>query len=84
MKGNSNATVHKLDLSGVACPINYVKAKLKLDEINGGEYLEIILDDGQPIKNVPLSLEQDGHKVTEKVKFGLRQWKITVKKGTCC
>ncbi|MGK9475652.1 sulfurtransferase TusA family protein [Melioribacter sp. OK-6-Me] len=80
MKTELNTSTHILDLSGVACPINYLKAKLKLEEIQAGEYLEIILDDGQPIKNVPLSLQQDGHEITKKEKFNENQWKIIVKK----
>ncbi|MBI3994565.1 MAG: sulfurtransferase TusA family protein, partial [Nitrospirae bacterium] len=35
-----------LDLSGVACPINYVKTKLKLEELEIGQRLEVILDEG--------------------------------------
>jgi sulfite reductase (ferredoxin) len=51
------------DLRGVACPLNYVKTKLKLEMMDAGEQLEVWLDAGEPIKNVPLSLKNDGHKV---------------------
>jgi sulfite reductase (ferredoxin) len=51
------------DLRGVACPMNYVKTKLKLEMMDGGEKLEVWLDAGEPIKNVPMSLKNDGHKV---------------------
>jgi sulfite reductase (ferredoxin) len=51
------------DLRGVACPINYVKTKLKLEMMDAGEQLEVWLDAGEPIKNVPMSLKNDGHKV---------------------
>ncbi len=49
------------DLRGVACPLNYVKTKLKLEMMDAGERLEIWLDAGEPIKNVPMSLKNDGH-----------------------
>jgi sulfite reductase (ferredoxin) len=51
------------DLRGVACPLNYVKTKLKLEMMDAGERLEVWLDAGDPIKNVPLSLKNDGHKL---------------------
>ena len=40
------------DLRGVACPLNYVKTKLKLEMMDAGERLEVWLDAGEPIKNV--------------------------------
>jgi sulfite reductase (ferredoxin) len=55
----SSAPVY--DLRGVACPMNYVKTKLKLEMMDAGERLEVWLDAGEPIKNVPLSLKNDGH-----------------------
>jgi sulfite reductase (ferredoxin) len=51
------------DLRGVACPLNYVKTKLKLEMMDDGERLEVWLDAGEPIKNVPMSLRNDGHKI---------------------
>jgi len=57
----SSATVY--DLRGVACPMNYVKTKLKLEMMDDGEQLEVWLDAGDPIRNVPQSLRNDGHKV---------------------
>jgi len=51
------------DLRDVACPMNYVKTKLKLEMMDAGERLEVWLDAGEPIKNVPMSLKNDGHKV---------------------
>lgn len=52
-----------LDLRGVMCPLNYVKTKLKLELMDAGERLEVWLDAGDPIKNVPMSLRNDGHRV---------------------
>ncbi|MDP2940290.1 MAG: sulfurtransferase TusA family protein [Candidatus Omnitrophota bacterium] len=52
-----------LDLKGTPCPINYVKAKLFLENQEIGDIIEIFLDEGEPINNVPKSLESDGHKI---------------------
>lgn len=51
----------ELDLRGVICPYNFVKTKLKLEGMEEGEILAVLLDDGDPIKNVPRSVSDDGH-----------------------
>ena len=52
-----------LDLKGTPCPINYVKTKLVLEELGSGAVLQVLLDEGDPVKNVPRSLKDDGHEV---------------------
>jgi dissimilatory sulfite reductase (desulfoviridin) alpha/beta subunit len=52
-----------LDLLGVCCPMNFVRAKLALEKIKSGEKLEILLDDGEPIVNVSRSVKDEGHRV---------------------
>lgn len=54
-----------LDLRGVVCPINFVKTKLKLESMDSGEVLELVLDSGDPIQNVPKSIKEEGHKILE-------------------
>jgi TusA-related sulfurtransferase len=53
----------ELDLRGVICPYNFVKTKLKLETMGAGQVLAVILDDGDPIRNVPRSVSDDGHTV---------------------
>lgn len=53
----------ELDLRGVICPYNFVKTKLKLETMQSGQILAVILDDGDPIRNVPRSVSDDGHQV---------------------
>ncbi len=52
-----------LDLRGVCCPLNFVKAKLAMDKIKSSETIEFYLDDGEPIVNVTRSLKDEGHQV---------------------
>ena len=40
-----------------------MKAKLALEELDAGEVVEFLLDDGEPVKNVPRSLKAEGHKL---------------------
>ena len=68
-----------IDLLGVKCPFNYVKTKLKLETMQVGQILEVLLDDGDPIKNVPRSVQNDGHKLMSKEKVD-EHYKIIIEK----
>ncbi len=54
---------HEVDLRGVACPINFVKAKLEMEKLNVGDILEVLLDHGEPERNVPASFNEQGQEV---------------------
>ncbi|HEY5931274.1 MAG TPA: sulfurtransferase TusA family protein [Nitrospira sp.] len=58
-----DAPASELDLRGVICPYNFVKTKLKLETMKQGDVLSVLLDDGDPIRNVPRSVENEGHTV---------------------
>ncbi len=53
-----------LDLTGVPCPMNWVRTRLALEELPAGERLEVVLDPGEPLDSVPRSAREDGHDVT--------------------
>lgn len=69
----------KKDFRGVMCPMNFVKTKIALTPMQSGQILEILLDDGAPIENVPGSVKNEGHTIlsTEKVE---NYWKVLIKK----
>ena len=51
------------DFKGVKCPINFVKVKIELSKIKSGETMGFILDYGEPIENVPGSVQAEGHEI---------------------
>lgn len=72
--------MERLDLTGVACPLNFVKTKLKLEGMQIGELLEVILDDGEPIVNVPRSVKEDGQQIVSVEKIDDKHYKLAIKK----
>ena len=70
-----------IDLRGVSCPTNFVKAKLALEELATGDRVEILLDDGEPVKNVPRSLKGEGHKLLGLQESAEGHYLLTVEKG---
>jgi tRNA 2-thiouridine synthesizing protein A len=54
-----------IDITKEICPMTFVKTKLKLETMSAGEVLEVTLREGEPLINVPKSVEQDGHKILD-------------------
>jgi TusA-related sulfurtransferase len=55
----------QLDLRGTPCPINFVRTKMKLEQMAAGELLEVWLDPGEPIEQVPDSLKMAGYTIEQ-------------------
>lgn len=67
MKSTDNSTFDRanahLDLRGTPCPINFVRTKLRLEQMSPGSILEVWLDPGEPIEQVPDSLKMEGYQI---------------------
>lgn len=70
-----------LDLRGVICPMNFVKAKLFLENFGEGEVVEIILDEGDPLVNVTRSLKEEGHKVIKVEPYDDLSFRVFIERG---
>ncbi|MEE0083093.1 MAG: sulfurtransferase TusA family protein [Paludibacteraceae bacterium] len=70
----------KKDLRGVLCPMNFVRTKLELSQLQSGDVLEILLDDGKPIENVPGSVRLEGHTVLSEKQLPDGYWQVIIKK----
>ena len=55
----------KIDITDVTCPITFVKTKVALEEMDEGQILQVHLNDGEPVQNVPRSIREEGHDVLE-------------------
>lgn len=54
-----------IDITREICPMTFVKTKLKLETMETGQVLEVTLREGEPLANLPKSVEQEGHKVLD-------------------
>ncbi len=78
VSGNGNEVFR--DYRGVACPMNFVKVKLDLATMATGQLLKVLLDDGEPIENVPRSVADEGHNIVMQKKEG-DYWSVLIRKG---
>ncbi len=67
------------DLRGAACPMNFVKTKMALATMQTGQLLRLFLDDGEPIRNVPRSVADEGHRVIEQTRVE-DYWSVLIEK----
>lgn len=63
--GGTNTPDMTLDLRGTPCPINFVRTKLQLQRMASGALLEVWIDAGEPVAQVPDSLKMDGYTIEQ-------------------
>ncbi|MDO4803321.1 MAG: sulfurtransferase TusA family protein [Lachnospiraceae bacterium] len=70
-----------VDITDVVCPVTFVKTKVALEELEEGEILQVHLNDGEPVQNVPRSVKDEGHKVLRLKDNGDGTYELYVRKG---
>ena len=73
------STLH-LDITKDRCPMTFVKTKLKLEELEPGDTLEILLTAGEPLDNVPRTAEDQGYTVLETTPVKDNIYKVVIRK----
>jgi len=58
-------STHQLDITKDHCPMTFVKTKLKLELLEEGDTLEVLLKAGEPLENVPRTAIEQGFQVLE-------------------
>ncbi len=69
----------RLDLRGIKCPLNWAKAKVRLEQLAHGEMLELWLDDPKGARDIPRAAEAEGYAVID-VEHTLPEWRLLIQK----
>ncbi|TDA68806.1 MAG: sulfurtransferase TusA family protein [Clostridia bacterium] len=78
----ATGTIHEvLDIRQDTCPITFVKTKLKLEQMQAGEVLEVLLTGGEPLQNVPRSVKAEGHRIFKVENLGDNQYRLLIECG---
>lgn len=56
-------TEYYIDITSEVCPLTFVKTKLMIEKMPAGSRGEVLLKGSEPLKNVPRSIIEHGHKV---------------------
>ena len=70
----------KVDITDVVCPVTFVKTKVALEELEDGEILQVHLNDGEPVQNVPRSVKDEGHQIIKLVDNEDGTYELYIKK----
>ncbi len=72
-----------LDITADVCPLTFVKTKLLIETMAAGETVEVRLNDGEPLKNVPRSVEEHGHAILSLAPEtdGSDVWRLVLRKS---
>ena len=54
-----------LDLRGVKCPLNWAHAKVRLEQMERGQVLELLLDDPRGARDIPRAAEAEGYAIVD-------------------
>ena len=73
------AVDREADFRGVTCPLNYVKTKLLLGQMDRGQVLSVLLDEAGG-RSVPESAANDSHEVLSTEKRD-SCWRVVIRKG---
>jgi tRNA 2-thiouridine synthesizing protein A len=70
-----------VDITDEACPMTYVRTKLRLEALAPGEVLEVLLRGEEPKRNVPQSAREEGHVVLSLQPIEGDAWRLLIRKG---
>lgn len=64
-KSNLPADAPELDLRGVPCPLSWAKTKVRLEMLERGAVLALLIDDPRAARDIPRAAEAEGYAVEE-------------------
>ena len=70
----------RVDITDVVCPVTFVKTKVALEELEEGEILQVHLNEGEPVMNVPRSVKDEGHQILKLIENGDGTYDLYVRK----
>ncbi|MGH7858483.1 MAG: sulfurtransferase TusA family protein [Candidatus Binatia bacterium] len=75
----SEAAPPEMDLKGVRCPLNWAKAKVRLETLGRGASLALLVDDARSARDIPRAAEAEGYDVLE-VSPTAEGWRIVIER----
>ena len=67
-------------ITDVVCPVTFVKAKVAIEELDDGDILDVHMNDGEPVQNVPRSMKEEGHQILKLIDNKDGTYDLIVKK----
>ena len=69
----------QMNLRGVKCPLNWAKAKVRLEDLERGDILELLIDDPKGRRDIPRAAEAEGYVIVG-IHEAEGHWRIAIEK----
>ncbi|MFC3124875.1 sulfurtransferase TusA family protein [Pseudoroseomonas globiformis] len=70
-----------LDITTETCPMTFVRTRLALDRLRGGDVLVVQLRGEEPRRNIPQTAEEQGHTVLQQQEMPDGSLRLSIRKG---
>ncbi len=77
----SSMPVLAIDITKEMCPMTFVRTRLALDRIKTGEILAVTLRGEEPIRNVPATATEQGHRILREEQLPDGNTLLLIEKG---
>ena len=67
----------EMDLRGIACPLSWAHARVRLDEMMTGDVLILLLDDARSLRDIPVAAEAAGYCAMDAERAGAG-WRLPI------
>jgi TusA-related sulfurtransferase len=67
----------ELDLRGIECPLNWTRARVRLDRMVPGQRLALLVDDPRAARDIPAAAEASGFAAIEVLPCG-GGWRLLI------
>ncbi len=71
--------IEQMNLYGVKCPLNWAKAKVRLEDLQRGDILELLIDDPKGRRDIPRAAEAEGYVIVS-IHEAEGRWCIAIEK----
>jgi len=69
-----------IDLRGVPCPVNWARAKVRLEAAARGDRLTFLVDDPRSVRDMPRAAETEAYVVLGVIAVEPGVWSIVIEK----
>lgn len=69
----------QVNLFGVKCPLNWAKAKVRLEDLERGDILQVLIDDPKGRRDIPRAAEAEGYAIVQ-IDEVIGGWCIAIEK----
>jgi sulfite reductase (ferredoxin) len=79
MRPQASEKEEEMILRGVRCPLNWARAKVRLEDLPVGARLALIVDDPRAVRDIPRAAEAHGYAVLGVAPLG-DGWRIEIER----